>query len=423
MGRLASINQHGRVRASHGGRALKPRRASRRRQERRIFGASCAFIIIVVFLASSAPGGAQSGRRQPTPSASPAPQRRTPAQRPRTVSTPSVYVPDPSEKTDKADPVSNNETTVSQPSVPAKTGGAPDPSRPSSGSTSSAANRAEEIDEDEVVRINSNLVPVPASVLDAQGRAVLNLELKDFELRVDGELKPIGEVSRAETPVRMAVLFDNSSSLTAGRDFEKKAAVRFFRSVLRPVDQAALYSISTDPSLILPLTSDTRALTRIVEHFPQPEGATSLFDAIAMAAEYLRPHAGRKVLVIVSDGVDTTSRLDFDETLRQLLASDCQFFAVQTGHSDNTNLRDLVAERRLQEFAAQTGGAVYAPKSTSDLDVAFAQISADLAQQYILSYYPSDERRDGRFRAFTVRVVTRRDVRVRTRRGYYAPKG
>jgi VWFA-related protein len=290
-------------------------------------------------------------------------------------------------------------------------------------SSSAASSKPEEVDEEDVVRVNSNLVPVPASVLDAQGRAVVDLELKDFELRVDGELRPIGDVSRAETPVRMAVLFDNSSSLTAARDFEKKAALRFFRSVLRPVDQAALYSISTEPLLVLPLTSDVRALTRIVEHFPNPEGATSLFDAIAMAADYLRPHLGRKVIVIVSDGVDTTSRLDFDETLRRLLASDCQFYAVQTGHSDNTNLRDLVAERRLQEFAAQTGGAVYAPKATTDLDHAFAQISADLAQQYILSYYPTDERRDGRFRAFSLRVVTRRDLRVRTRKGYYAPKG
>jgi VWFA-related protein len=273
------------------------------------------------------------------------------------------------------------------------------------------------------VRINSNLVPVPATVIDKQGRAVVDLQVKDFELRVDGELRPIGDVSRTETPVRMAVLFDNSASLTAGREFEKKAAIRFFQNVLRPMDQAALYSVSTDPTLVLPLTSEVRALTRIIDHFPQPEGATSLFDAIAAASEYLRPHLGRKVIVIVSDGVDTTSRLDFDETLKHLLDSDCQLFAVQTGHSDNTNLRDLVAERRLQEFAAQTGGAVYAPKGTNELDTAFAQISADLAQQYVLSYYPTDERRDGRFRAFSLRVVTRPDARVRTRKGYYAPKG
>lgn len=370
--------------------------------------------IALAFLSLPAPFvGAQSGRNKPS-NTSPT-TNRTPAQRPRTVNSRPPAETAPAQKT-------SSETPATQTPASAPTPTASPALRPVSATTTAAAD-SEEVDEDEVVRVNSNLVPVPASVIDSRGRAVVNLELKDFELRVDGELRPIGDVSRAETPVRMAVLFDNSASLTSAREFEKRAAVHFFRSVLRTMDRAALYSVSTEPTLILPLTGDVRALTRSVEHFPPPEGATSLFDAIAQATDYLRPQQGRKVIILVSDGVDTTSRLDFDETLRRLLASDCQLFAVQTGHSDNTNLRDLVAERRLQEFAAQTGGAVYVPRGTDDLDTAFAQISADLAQQYILSYYPSDERRDGRFRAFSLRVTTRTDVRIRTRKGYYAPKG
>jgi Ca-activated chloride channel family protein len=280
------------------------------------------------------------------------------------------------------------------------------------------------VDDDDVVRVNSNLVPVPASVIDTQGKAVTNLSVKDFELRVDGEVRPIGDISRAETPVRMAVLFDNSQSMAPAREFEKLAAIRFFRRVMRPIDQASLYAISTEPTLIRPLTNDVPALVRAIERFPNPEGATSFFDALIQASEYLRPHHGRKVIIAVTDGVETTSQVDsFDETLRRMLAADCQFFAVQTGHSDNANLRNLVAERRLQEFAAQTGGAVYAPKSIPDLDNAFAHVAADLAEQYVLSYYPANERRDGRFHIFSLRVVTQPNVRVRTRRGYYSPKG
>jgi len=96
---------------------------------------------------------------------------------------------------------------------------------------------------------------------------------------------------------------------------------------------------------------------------------------------------------------------------------------VQTGQSNSANLRDLAAERRLQEFTAQTGGAVYVPRGTNDLDQAFEQIAADLSQQYVLSYYPSNEIADGRFRRINLRVITRPNVRVRTRKGYYAPKG
>src|SRR5712664_4120442 len=101
------------------------------------------------------------------------------------------------------------------------------------------SNDASSEDTDEVIRVSSHLVPVPASVVDARGVAIANLRLEDFELSIDGQPKPISDITRAESPVRMAMLFDNSGSLDASRDFEKHAAVRFFRNVMRPADQAA----------------------------------------------------------------------------------------------------------------------------------------------------------------------------------------
>ena len=283
---------------------------------------------------------------------------------------------------------------------------------------------ADDADDGEVVRINSNLVPIPASVVDAQGRVVTDLRAEDFELRVDGAVRPIGDVSHSETPVSIALLFDNSSSLNASREFERKAGTDFLKSVVRRVDRAAVYSISTTPELSHPLTNDVRLLVRTVENFGRAEGATALFDTIAAAADYLQPQRTRKVIVIVSDGTDTISDLDFDQTLARVLADDCQVYAVQTGDSESANLRDLAGERRLQEFAAQTGGEVFRPRSNAELSAAFVQIAADLSQQYILSYYPdSAEPRDGRFRSFTLSVKTRPGLRVRTRRGYYSPKG
>ncbi|PYS32730.1 MAG: hypothetical protein DMF75_11270, partial [Acidobacteria bacterium] len=106
---------------------------------------------------------------------------------------------------------------------------------------------------EDIVRITSTLVPVPASVVDVRGVAVTNLKLEDFELRIDGQPNVISDLSRAETPVRMAMLFDNSGSLSEFREFEKRAAIRFFRNVLRPVDQAAVFSVSTDVTLAEPL--------------------------------------------------------------------------------------------------------------------------------------------------------------------------
>jgi Ca-activated chloride channel homolog len=275
-------------------------------------------------------------------------------------------------------------------------------------------------DDTDVVKVSSHLVPVPATVLDARGVAVTNLKLEDFELTVDGQTKPISEITRTESPVRLAMLFDNSGSLDFARDFEKRAAIRFFHYVLRPVDQAAIYSVSTNIVLAQPMTSDLGRLQQTIESFLKPEGATSLYDAIFDALAYLKPFQGRRVIVIVSDGRDTTSRdeHDFEGTLRRLSSDECQVYVVQTGVYDNANVRDLAAERRMQEFAAQTGGAAYIPRTIEDLDKTFAQISADLAQQYVLSYYPDMDKRDGKYHLITVKVKAPANTRVRARRGF-----
>lgn len=313
---------------------------------------------------------------------------------------------------------------IAEPSKPATT---PSSRTQSSGTQSRPKdspkdNSSDEVDPNDTVRVSSNLVPIPASVVDPKGFAIIGLKLEDFELRIDGQVKPISDMTRAETSVRLAMLFDNSGSLDMAREFEKQAAMHFFRKVMRPSDEAAIYSVETESYLAQPLTNDVGRLERTIESFGKPEGSTSLFDAIIDAAAYLRPYPGRRVLVIVSDGVETTSRNDFETTIQRVLADDCQIFIVQTGLYGGANLRALAAERRMEQLSGQTGGAVYIPKTTTELDQAFQQIAADLAHQYVLSYYPGEERRDGRFHTIDLRVKPRKDVRVRARKGYYSPK-
>lgn len=297
---------------------------------------------------------------------------------------------------------------------------------PNSGATptsppSEAAQKrvAEAVGDDEVVRVESNLVLVPASVVDAQGRAITDLKLDEFELRVDGQLQPISDLGRAETPVLIAMLFDNSASLSAAREFEKKAATRFFQTVVRPIDRVAVYSISTVPTLSQPLTGDIHHLVNTVEGFPHPEGATALFDTVAQAADYLRSFTGRKVIVLVSDGTDTVSDIAFEDALNRVIRSDAQVYVVQTRQVEHANLQDPISAGRLDKLTEQTGGAVYTPRSIADLDAAFTQISLDIGQQYLLSYCPPDERQDKRFRPIYLRVKTRPNARVRARKGFY----
>lgn len=289
-------------------------------------------------------------------------------------------------------------------------------------------------DNGETIKVSSVLVPIPVSVLDPRGRTVKTLKLSDFELFVDGKPAEISEISRSETPIRLGMLFDNSSSVTLAREFEKEAAVRFFKRVVRPsMDLAALFSVADETIREQELTANVKLLTRAIELFPPPKGATALLDGIIDVADYLRSANGRRVIVIVSDGEDTISYKTLEEVVKQLLTADCQVYVVNTKQFENqkrtgerggtANLRALVAERRMLELAQQTGGAVYSPINEDELESAFAEISAELSQQYILNYYPENETGAvGDFRSISVGIKSLPGVSVRTRKGYYVKK-
>lgn len=288
-------------------------------------------------------------------------------------------------------------------------------------------------DEQEVIRVESGLVPLPVSVVDKSGRPVTDLQAKDFMLEIDGSAVSVGEVSRAQSPVRLVLLFDNSSSVAIAREFEKRAAIRFLQTVIRPDrDLAALYSVSTVSKLEQPFTRDVELLVGAINQFPQPIGLTALLDGLVGAGDYLKPVSGRRVIVVVSDGEDTGSDTTFDETIRNLQISNSQVFIVKTTDFENfkrtrnregsANLKQLAAEKRMQEIARQTGGAVYSPLDDEELDAAFTKIADEISDQYLVTYFPgNDKDKSSKFRSVRLQVKDRPDLIVRTRVGYYGP--
>lgn len=286
---------------------------------------------------------------------------------------------------------------------------------------------------DDIIKVESVLIPIPVSVLDQNGKPVPTLQLKDFELQIDGKSAEIGELARSDTPIRLAMLFDNSSSVTIAREFEKNAAIRFFRRVIRPdKDKAALFSVADYTRLEQALTSEVSQLTQAIDLFPEPKGATALLDGIIEVAEYLKAANGRRVVVIVSDGEDTYSDLKttLEGVVKALHVNDCQVYVVKTKDFENfkrtgirggnANIRALTAERRMIELAEQTGGAVYSPIDEDEMKQAFDRISAELSQQYILSYYPDeDPGKSGDFRTISLTVKGKPNMTIRTRKGYY----
>ncbi|HMQ05300.1 MAG TPA: VWA domain-containing protein [Pyrinomonadaceae bacterium] len=350
------------------------------------------YCVLILILVAASSGYSQSGRVKPaeTPSPTLRPTPRTPV------------VVGPTKPTD--------EGPHPLPTPPVKTG------------------------EEEVIRVASSLVPIPAIVLDGNGRSMTKLKLEDFQLKVDGKLVEIGELSRSDAPVRLALLFDNSSSVAIARDFEIKAAIRFFERMVRPEkDLAALFSVATASRLEHPLTNDVSSLTRAILSFPPPVGATALFDGLVKAGQYLGEVNGRRVIVIVSDGDDTYSEATLDQVIRSLHFSNCQVYVVKTTDFENfirtrsrignANIRQLAAERRMIEIANQTGGRVFSPIDEKELDEAFRQISTELSDQYVLSYYPDPEsEKRGEFRQIELMIKDRPELEVRTRRGYLVPR-
>ncbi len=289
---------------------------------------------------------------------------------------------------------------------------------------------------DDVIRINSDLVNVVVTIGGRPPNASLDLKPEDFEVLEDGVPQEISNFSRdADQPLKMIMLFDTSLSVAQRLEFERRAAARFFERVIRPQDRAAVFSVSTDVVVLQEFTNKIPLLVEATRRL-QAAGATSLYDGVYLASEYLKPAEGRRVIVIVSDGGDTTSGKGLLEALTQAQKSDAVIFAVFTGSPwPSQNLRDLAAERALESLTAETGGELFKPRlpngwrsgeetddiSLKELDQIFTDLAERLRTQYVLGFFSTNEKRDGSFRKLAVRIKKPNYV-ARARSGYYAPK-
>src|SRR5262245_4680989 len=291
-------------------------------------------------------------------------------------------------------------------------------------------------DGEELIRINSDLINVVVTVGGRPANASLDLKPEDFEILEDGSPQEIANFSRnADQPLKMVMLFDTSYSVAQRLNFERRAAARFFERVIRPQDRAAVFSVSTEVVVLQEFTNKIPLLVDATRQL-RAQGATSLYDAIYLASDYLKPAEGRRVIVIVSDGGDTTSGKGLLESLAQAQKSDSVIFAIFTGNPwPSENLRDLAAERALESLTKETGGELFKPRlpdgrrpgeetdevSLKELDRTFADLAEQLRTQYVLGFFSTNEKRDGSFRKLDVRIKKNNYI-ARARTGYYAPK-
>jgi Ca-activated chloride channel family protein len=315
-------------------------------------------------------------------------------------------------------------------------------------------------DEDfEVIRVSSNLVMVPVSVVDAKGEPIRGLQVSDFRLNEEGQEQQIVEIGNPdEVPLDIAILFDVSSSVSQKGffAFQQRAAASFLKQVLKPVDRAAVFTITAQPTLVSPLASAETAAAKLLTipaaSSPVP---TAFYDTVMAAAKYLVEKSAdrhRRVIVVISDGDDNFSNIVKDLTVAEYRASqkgqvtsaaayqnllerrrravlevqrivqqaDAAFYSINPGGpSVHLNQISTRAQDAMESIAQSTGGTAYVPDGERDLERVFAEVAAELRGQYLLQYYSNSQSSGTQFRRIAVALPTHTELRVRARQGYY----
>jgi VWFA-related protein len=294
--------------------------------------------------------------------------------------------------------------------------------------------------DDDQVQLGTELVNVPFNVADKKNKPIVDLKQEDVQVFEDGKPQKVFSFERQfDTALTIALLVDISGSQELTIGVEREAASRFFQKVLRPdKDLAGVITFAKEVVLEQTLTSSLSSLNQALNRARvSPSsglgrggtaptnpmaGGTSMFDAVYLASEdVLRREAGRRVVILLTDGEDTTSVYNSAAAIERAWRAEVIIYAIGIGDRNY----NPVATGPLDKLAKETGGRIFVPDNLNELDRAFAEIENDLRQQYVISYEPSNTALDGTFRKIEVRVVpneNRKDLRVRHRRGYYAPK-
>lgn len=270
------------------------------------------------------------------------------------------------------------------------------------------------------IRAEVALVNVVFTAVDNKGRPVSGLKADDFQIFENRQQQKIEYFSSlgkgSDVPLTIALLIDTSGSVKSKLDFEKETAAEFLREILRPNrDLALIIQFDADVNLVQDFTQKQEDLLRALESL-KAGNSTSLYDAIYLAAEEkLKGEAGRKVMVVITDGDDTSSKVRRDEAIEVAQRHNVLIYGIGV-RSDN------FVPSVLKKFAEETGGAFFSPYARfAEIQAAFRAIGEEIRGQYSLAYTPMNMKKDGTFRSINLRCKVR-GVRVRTRKGYYAPK-
>ena len=269
----------------------------------------------------------------------------------------------------------------------------------------------EEVGEGEVVHITASLVSVPVSVIDRQGKYVVDLQQKDFRVYEDGVEQLITHFSNIDQRFSVVLLMDTSGS-TASFLGQMKGAAKSFVEQLRPLDTVRpVYFHGEIKPLTTKSISDHNVLGAAIDQMnPGPLNmGTRLYDAVDFALGVLKPVSGRKAVILFTDGENTWGKATMKSTLHEAEESDIIIYTLQYG--------DPPAQKYLQQLAQKTGGRYFMAADGNTIKRSFAEVAEELRRQYVLGYHPNELAPRGQERKIRVKVDRKR-VAVRARRSY-----
>jgi Ca-activated chloride channel family protein len=276
-----------------------------------------------------------------------------------------------------------------------------------------------------VFRADVNLVRLLVTVKDRNG-APASLAKENFKVYDNGVLQQISLFERhTETPLSVSILLDNSGSTGKEMKYEVDSVTRFARALFRegnPDDRAALYSFNWE---VVHRNSFTRSAAQIEKNLRglKSEGGTSMYDAIWFASREMEDREGRHVIIVVTDGGDTTSSHTYHQALEAAQMADAVIYPILVMPITNEAGRNIGGENALTTLAEGTGGRVFAPTLVDRLDEVFEEILTELRTQYLIGFYPKNvPPSKERFHRLKV-TVDRPGLRVQTRSGYYGDSG
>ena len=331
-------------------------------------------------------------------------------------------------------------------------------------------------DEDEIIKVQSRLVVIPVSVTDANGEPVTGLKAQDFRVEEENKPQTIDNIGTADiVPLEIALLFDVSASTDAMFKFEQETAAKFLQGVMRPNDRASIFTVGLRGVMVQNRDTAEKSIESIRSITPTKE-QTAFYDAVRLAAEHLKknaPEGTRRVMLIISDGEDTSSEgvmqaiwnaerkitaniqgaplrelrvkardeakvAEQGKVMKSLQDADTVFYSINpAGSSFQLNQISVFGQQNMQRFADETGGTAFLPKfspvDTSDtymnaisvkknqeiLEKIFRQLTSELRSQYLIQYYSESNFPNNRYVKLKVNLTSRSDAKVRAREGYY----